>query len=104
MTIELANPIPQPEPERRGPRRPEPPADPLERCAQPRRRGWLARLWAKPSPTALAVEELEEAQRQLLVSQSAQEYAANMAKYHAQRISRLRSFLREQAAAPSDQI
>lgn len=85
MSIQLANPVAQTD------------ADLPKRRAMPRRAGFFTRLWAKPSAASLALAELEEAQRQLLASQTAQEYAANMAKYHAQRIARLRAFLREEA-------
>lgn len=59
------------------------------------RRGWWRRIFATPSAAQLALAELEEAQRQLLLSQSGKEFAESMVKYHTQRIARLRAFLRE---------
>lgn len=49
-----------------------------------------------PSPAALAVAELDEAQRQLLAARSALEYASAMSSYHEARIARLRAFLAAQ--------
>jgi hypothetical protein len=46
-----------------------------------------------PSPQQLALRELEEAQRELLKSQSLYEYAGRMTSYHQDRISRLSRFL-----------
>ncbi len=47
----------------------------------------------KPSPKELAQRELEEAQRELLVAQSAADYARRIAEYNADRIRRLTAFL-----------
>ena len=49
----------------------------------------LFRLFYKPSPETIARIELEEARRQLLVSESASEYAALLVLYHKGRIARL---------------
>jgi hypothetical protein len=48
----------------------------------------------KPSPVMLASAELEDAQRSLLASQSAAEYAKRMSEYHMDRIKRLTAFLK----------
>lgn len=50
-------------------------------------------LWRKPSPKILAARELDDAQRALLVAQSAAEYADAMCAYHQSRIERLRHVL-----------
>ena len=44
----------------------------------------------KPFPLALATQELEDAQRELLAASSAAEYAEAMVLYHTGRIERLR--------------
>ncbi|WP_087746355.1 MULTISPECIES: hypothetical protein [unclassified Acidovorax] len=54
-------------------------------------------IFRKPSARTLAQVELEEAQRQLLLAQSSAEYAAAMAQYHQERITRLRAMLNEVA-------
>lgn len=51
----------------------------------------------KPSAAILARRELEEAQRQLLQAQSSAEYALRLSSYHADRIKRLTSYLKEAA-------
>jgi hypothetical protein len=53
----------------------------------------LKALLKAPSPQMLAMRELEEAQRELLKSQSLYEYAGRMTSYHQDRISRLSRFL-----------
>ena len=53
-------------------------------------------LFQPPSALELAAKELAEAQRQLLASLSAKEYATQMSEYHAQRIERLEAYLKEQ--------
>jgi hypothetical protein len=58
----------------------------------------LIETFRKPSAKVLAQRELEEAQRQLLEAQSAAEYAANLSKYHAERIRRLRAYLLVESA------
>jgi hypothetical protein len=45
-------------------------------------------------PEVLAARELDEARRQLLAAQSAEEYAHSMSVYHQRRISRLERYLR----------
>jgi hypothetical protein len=54
----------------------------------------------KPTPLALAVAELEDAQRELLSASSAAEYAQAMVRYHRERITRLRSVVEELTAEP----
>jgi hypothetical protein len=49
----------------------------------------------KPSAHLLARRELEDAQRELLLSQTSAEYASRMASYNADRIRRLTAFLKE---------
>lgn len=44
----------------------------------------------------MAVEELEQAKRDRLQAQSAQEWATSMAAYHAARIERLTDYLKGQ--------
>lgn len=46
-----------------------------------------------PTAEQLARKELAEAERELLVAQSTQEYATRMAEYHSDRIRRLRGEL-----------
>lgn len=46
-----------------------------------------------PTAEQLARKELAEAERELLVAQSTQEYANRMAEYHGDRIRRLRGEL-----------
>jgi hypothetical protein len=54
-----------------------------------------------PSPFAMAVKELEEANRELLQAQSAADYAINMCKYNQDRITRLTEILRAEVLDPS---
>lgn len=49
----------------------------------------LKALFRTPSAAALAVQELEEAQRQLLAALTAQEFAASMVAYNTARVNRL---------------
>lgn len=46
-----------------------------------------------PTAEALAVKELDEAKRELLRAQSAQDYAKRMVDYHSDRIKRLTAYL-----------
>ena len=50
-----------------------------------------------PSPKELALKELNEANRRLLETLSAKEYAQRMAEYHQDRIKRLTSYLRDES-------
>jgi hypothetical protein len=49
----------------------------------------IVQLFATPSADVLAVRELEEAKRQLLLSLSAQEYATSQVRYNQSRVERL---------------
>jgi hypothetical protein len=48
-----------------------------------------------PSPVVLARVELEDAQRSLLLSQSAAEYASRLSEYHQDRIKRLTAMIKD---------
>jgi hypothetical protein len=52
------------------------------------------KLLQPPTSLALAEEELAAAQRELLKAKSAKEYAHHMANYHADRVARLKEFIR----------
>jgi hypothetical protein len=56
---------------------------------------WLRSLFSPLSPFELAAKELVEAQRALLQSESACEYAEAMSLYHQARIERLSTFINE---------
>lgn len=49
----------------------------------------------KPSPRALAVQELEDAQRELLQAQSGKEYSMSIEAYNAARVARLTEYLKD---------
>lgn len=53
------------------------------------------RVFRKLTPAELAARELADAELSRLESQTGQEYAAAMCDYHAKRITRLRTFLRQ---------
>lgn len=55
---------------------------------------WLKQLLTKQDSVQLALQELEEAERSLLIAQSGQEYAASMVAYHSARIVRLEQYIR----------
>ena len=57
----------------------------------------LKKLFCPPSAHELAVQELEEAERQLLLAHTQQEYAAAMIAYNSNRVERLRDLLKEAA-------
>lgn len=46
-----------------------------------------------PTADLMAVRELEEAKRELLQMQSAQDYAKSMCVYHAERVKRLTAYI-----------
>ena len=46
-----------------------------------------------PTADVMAVRELEEAKRELLRSQSAQDYAKRMVEYHQDRVKRLSAYV-----------
>lgn len=52
-------------------------------------------IFRTPSPLELATRELDQAERGFLEAQSAREYADAMVTYHAERIDRLRRYIRE---------
>jgi hypothetical protein len=52
-------------------------------------------LYAPPSPETIALRELEESRRELLVAHTQQEYALKMCEYHKGKIKRLTLFLKE---------
>lgn len=58
---------------------------------------WVKKIWQTPTANELAINELEDAKRQLLNAQSATEYAARMAMYHSDRIKRLTVYLNQAA-------
>jgi len=51
-----------------------------------------------PTADILAVRELEEAKRELLRSQSAQDYAKRMVEYHQDRVKRLTAYTSKEQA------
>ena len=51
-----------------------------------------------PTADVLAVRELEEAKRELLRSQSAQDYAKRMVEYHQDRVKRLTAYTTKEQA------
>ena len=57
----------------------------------------LQDLFKKPSADVLAVQELEEAKRQLLLAQSGLDYALAMVRYNDERVKRLTARLQEGA-------
>ena len=54
----------------------------------------LTAMFRPASPEVLAARELDEARRQLLAAQSAEEYANAMCVYHEARIERLQRYLK----------
>ena len=57
----------------------------------------LVETFRKPSALQLAQRELEDAQRQLLQAQTAQEWASSQVVYHTARIKRLKTLLAAEA-------
>jgi hypothetical protein len=53
----------------------------------------LLSFFKTPSPLVIAAQELEDAHRQLLRSQSAAEYANRISAYHCDRIKRLSAYI-----------
>jgi hypothetical protein len=53
----------------------------------------ITHLFRTPSAKELAMREMQEAERDMLQSQSVAEYATAMASYHGNRIVRLKTFL-----------
>jgi predicted outer membrane protein len=54
---------------------------------------FLFSLLRVPTADVMAVRELEEAKRDLLRSQSAQDYAKRMVEYHQDRVKRLSAYV-----------
>ena len=54
---------------------------------------YLKSLFRTPSAEVLALRELEEAKRRLLMAQSSREYHESMCKYHEAQIKRLSAYL-----------
>ena len=54
---------------------------------------FLFSLLRVPTADIMAVRELEEAKRELLRSQSAQDYAKRMVEYHQDRVKRLTAYV-----------
>lgn len=53
----------------------------------------LTNLFRKPSSEAIAARELDEAKRQLLSHQTAEEFHGHMVDYYEQKIVRLQRYL-----------
>ena len=58
----------------------------------------LASLFRMPSADVMAVKELEEAKRELLQMQSAQEYSKAMCAYQTEKIKRLTAYITKEQA------
>ncbi len=56
----------------------------------------LKKLFAKPSAQTLAVQELEDSQRQLLSYQTQAEYTAQMCKFYQEKIKRLSGYVQRE--------
>jgi hypothetical protein len=54
----------------------------------------LKAMFKVPSPHMMAIKELESAQRELLIAQSAQEYYSRLSGYNTDRIGRLTRYIR----------
>lgn len=54
---------------------------------------YIKQLYTKPPAMTLAVVELEEAKRQLLLQRSAAEYHAKLAQYYEDKIERLKTYV-----------
>ena len=59
---------------------------------------FLFSLLRVPTADVMAVRELEEAKRELLRSQSAQDYAKRMVEYHQDRVKRLSAYVAKDQA------
>ena len=57
----------------------------------------LWRLYKQPSPLTLAVQELVEAERALLVAHTGKEWAEMSVVYNEKRIARLRAYIKGEA-------
>ena len=54
---------------------------------------WIANSFRLPTADLMAARELEEAKRELLKTQSAQDYAKRMVEYHQDRVKRLTAYM-----------
>lgn len=59
---------------------------------------YIFSLLRVPTADVMAVRELEEAKRELLRSQSAQDYAKRMVEYHQDRVKRLTAYTTKEQA------
>jgi len=59
---------------------------------------YIFSLLRVPTADVMAVRELEEAKRELLRSQSAQDYAKRMVEYHQDRVKRLTAYTSKEQA------
>ena len=53
----------------------------------------ISKWFRQRTPLELAAKELDEAKRELLVTQSGKDYATRMVEYHQDRIKRLNAFI-----------
>jgi len=58
-------------------------------------REWMKRLYALPPVEEMMKSELEEARRDLLIAETASDYAESAVVYNRQRIERLTASLKE---------
>ena len=56
---------------------------------------FIKSLYAAPSPETLALRELEQSRRDLLISHTQQEYSLKMVEFHKNKIKRLTAFLKQ---------
>ena len=61
----------------------------------------LHSLFRVPSADELAVKELDEAKRELLRMQTAQDYSKRMCEYNADRIKRLSAYISKSVTEPT---
>jgi hypothetical protein len=54
---------------------------------------FLHRFYKKPTATVIAVNDLEEAQRQLLAHQASETYHSKMTEYYQETVDRLLAYL-----------
>ena len=59
---------------------------------------YIFSLLRVPTADVMAIKELEEAKRELLRSQSAQDYAKRMVEYHQDRVKRLTAYTSKEQA------
>ena len=56
---------------------------------------FIKALYAAPSPETLALRELEQSRRDLLISHTQQEYSLKMVEFHKNKLKRLTAFLKQ---------